>query len=180
MEPADYVGFIGRNSGDKHRYIATGDSGQGITNGVIASMLIANLILDGNNPWVKAYDPARMITKNIGGYLSENMTVLRSFAEYLTMGEVAAIEKLKPGEGGLFRSGLKKIAVCRDEQGRLHARSASCTHMGCVVHWNSLEQCWDCPCHGSQFAPVGTALNGPAVAPLPEFQFRQGRLEAAE
>jgi glycine/D-amino acid oxidase-like deaminating enzyme/nitrite reductase/ring-hydroxylating ferredoxin subunit len=180
MEPADYVGFIGRNSGDKHRYIATGDSGQGITNGVIASMLIANLILDGNNPWVKAYDPARMITKNIGGYLSENMTVLKSFAEYLTMGEVAAIEKLKPGEGGLFRSGLKKIAVCRDEQGHLHARSASCTHMGCVVHWNSLEQCWDCPCHGSQFAPGGTALNGPAVAPLPEFQFRQGRLEAAE
>jgi glycine/D-amino acid oxidase-like deaminating enzyme len=80
MEPADYVGFIGRNSGDKHRYIATGDSGQGITNGVIASMLIANLILDGNSPWVKAYDPARMITKNIGGYLSENMTVLKSFA----------------------------------------------------------------------------------------------------
>jgi glycine/D-amino acid oxidase-like deaminating enzyme/nitrite reductase/ring-hydroxylating ferredoxin subunit len=180
MEPADYVGFIGRNSGDKHRYIATGDSGQGITNGVIASMLIANLILDGNIPWVKAHDPARMITKNIGGYLSENMTVLKSFAEYLTMGEIAAIERLKPGEGGLFRSGLKKIAVCRDQQGHLHARSASCTHMGCVVHWNSLEQCWDCPCHGSQFAPGGTALNGPAVAPLPEFRFRQRRLEAAE
>jgi Rieske Fe-S protein len=93
---------------------------------------------------------------------------------------VAAIETLKPGEGRLFRSGLKKIAVCRDEQGFLHARSASCTHMGCVVHWNSLEQCWDCPCHGSQFAPGGTALNGPAVASLPEFQFRRRRLEAAE
>ena len=45
-------------------------------------MLIANLILDGNSLWVKAYDPARMITKNLGGYLSENMIVLRSFAEY--------------------------------------------------------------------------------------------------
>jgi glycine/D-amino acid oxidase-like deaminating enzyme len=108
MEPADYVGFIGRNSGDKHRYIATGDSGQGITNGVIASMLIANLIFDGNSPWVKAYDPARMITKNIGGYLSENMTVLKSFAEYLTMGEIAAIERLKPGEGGLFSQRAEK------------------------------------------------------------------------
>jgi glycine/D-amino acid oxidase-like deaminating enzyme/nitrite reductase/ring-hydroxylating ferredoxin subunit len=180
MEPADYMGFIGRNSGDKHRYIATGDSGQGITNGVIASMLIANLILDGNSPWVKAYEPARMITKNIGGYLSENMTVLRSFAEYLTMGEVAAIEKLKPGEGGLFRSGLKKIAVCRDQQGRLHAHSASCTHMGCVVHWNSLEQCWDCPCHGSQFAPNGAPLNGPAVAPLAAYRYQHRELQAAE
>jgi hypothetical protein len=105
-------------------------------------MLIANLILDGNSPWVKAYDPARMITKNIGGYLSENMTVLRSFAEYLTMGDVAAIERLKPGEGGLFRSGLKKIAVCRDEQGHLHARSASCTHMAVSsigIHLSSAE-----------------------------------------
>jgi glycine/D-amino acid oxidase-like deaminating enzyme/nitrite reductase/ring-hydroxylating ferredoxin subunit len=180
MEPADYAGFIGRNSADKHRYIVTGDSGQGITNGVIGSMLIANLIIDGNSPWMKAYDPARLITKNIGGYLSENMTVLRSFAEYLTMRAVTAIERLKPGEGGLFRSGLKKIAVCRDEQGHLHAHAASCTHMGCVVHWNSLEQCWDCPCHGSQFGPNGTPLNGPAVAPLAEFHYRQRRVDAAE
>jgi hypothetical protein len=93
------------NSGDKHRYIATGDSGQGITNGVIASMLIANLIVDGNSPWVKAYDPARMITKNIGGYLRENMTVLRSFAEYLTMGEVAAIEGSNPAKEDYFAAG---------------------------------------------------------------------------
>jgi glycine/D-amino acid oxidase-like deaminating enzyme/nitrite reductase/ring-hydroxylating ferredoxin subunit len=180
MEPADHVGFVGRNAGDKHRYIVTGDSGQGITNGVIASMLIANLILDGRSAWMDAYDPARMITKKVGAYLSENMTVLKSFAEYLTMGEVAKIEQLGPGEGGLFRSGLKKIAVCRDQQGRLYAHTAACTHMGCVVHWNSLEQCWDCPCHGSQFAPDGTALNGPAVTPLAAFPPRQLRLEAAE
>jgi len=179
MEPADYIGFIGRNSGDKHRYIATGDSGQGITNGVIASLVIAGLILDGNSPWAKAYDPARMITKNVGKYLSENMTALRSFAEYLTLGQIASIERLKPGEGALLRSGLKKIAVCRDQQGRLHSHSASCTHMGCVVHWNSAEQCWDCPCHGSQFAPDGTPLNGPAVAPLADFR-QPHRLEAAE
>jgi glycine/D-amino acid oxidase-like deaminating enzyme/nitrite reductase/ring-hydroxylating ferredoxin subunit len=179
MEPADYIGFIGRNAGDKHRYIATGDSGQGITNGVIASLVIVGLIVDGNSPWVKAYDPARMITKNVSEYLSENLTVLRSFAEYLTMGDIARIERLKPGEGALLRSGLKKIAVCRDQQGRLHSHSAACTHMGCVVHWNSLEQCWDCPCHGSQFAPDGTPLNGPAVAPLADFR-QQHRLEAAE
>jgi Rieske Fe-S protein len=45
-------------------------------------------------------------------------------------------------------------------------RSASCTHLGCIVHWNSTEQRWDCPCHGSQFAPDGTALNGPAATAL--------------
>jgi glycine/D-amino acid oxidase-like deaminating enzyme/nitrite reductase/ring-hydroxylating ferredoxin subunit len=179
MEPADHVGFIGRNAGDKHRYVVTGDSGQGITNGVIGSMLIADLIIDGASPGASVYDPGRAITGNVGGFLSENMTVLKSFAEYLTAGEVASVERLKPGEGGLFRSGLKKIAACRDRQGHLHLHSATCTHMGCIVHWNSLEQCWDCPCHGSHFAADGSALNGPATAPLAKIP-RQGRLEAAE
>jgi glycine/D-amino acid oxidase-like deaminating enzyme/nitrite reductase/ring-hydroxylating ferredoxin subunit len=179
MEPADYLGFVGRNGSDQHRYIVTGDSGQGITNGVIASLLITNLIVDGSSPWTEAYDPARMITKNIGEFLSENMTVLKSFTEYLTPGEISSIESLKPGEGGLFRSGLKKVAACRDQQGQLHTHSATCTHMGCIVRWNSLEQCWDCPCHGSQFAPDGAPLNGPAVAPLAAVHLQQG-LEAAE
>ena len=107
-------------------------------------------------------------------------TVLRSFAEYLTSGEIAAVERLQPGEGGLFRSGVKKIAACRDRQGRLHMRSATCTHMGCIVHWNTLEQCWDCPCHGSQFAPDGAPLNGPAVTPLAQAQPEGRRLQAAE
>ena len=180
MESVDYLGFIGRSSpSDQHRYIITGDSGQGMTNGVIGSLMISALIVDGHSPWTKAYDPARMITSNVGEFLSENLTALRGFAEYLTIGDIGRVEDLRPGEGALLRSGLKKIAVCRDEQGRLHAHSATCTHMGCVIHWNSVEQCWDCPCHGSQFAPDGIPLNGPAVAPLAELP--QGhRLEAAE
>ena len=98
--------------------------------------------------------------------MSENLTPLANFAEYLSVSGVSSAESLRPGEGQIFRSGTTKVAACRDKQGALHVRSASCTHLGCVVHWNSTEQCWDCPCHGSQFAPDGTALNGPAVTPL--------------
>jgi Rieske Fe-S protein len=61
---------------------------------------------------------------------------------------------------------MKKVAACRDRAGKLHLNSAVCTHLGCIVHWNSTEQCWDCPCHGSHFAPDGAVLNGPAIAPL--------------
>lgn len=45
-------------------------------------------------------------------------------------------------------------------------RSAACTHMGCIMHWNPFEKCRDCPCHGSHFAPDGQVLNGPALSPL--------------
>jgi hypothetical protein len=87
-------------------------------------------------------------------------------AEHLTPGELSSPDELEPGQGGILRSGLEKLAVSRDRDGRLHVRSATCTHAGCIVHWNAFEQCWDCPCHGSHFAPDGTVLNGPAVSPL--------------
>ena len=180
MESVDYVGLIGRNSGDQRRYIVTGNSGQGITNGVVGSILVSALICDGSGPWEEVYDPGRTMTKRAGEFLSENLTLLKNFAEYLTAGEIKSIEHLKPGQGGVFRSGLKKIAACRDGEGRLHLHSASCTHMGCIVHWNSLEQCWDCPCHGSHFAADGSPLNGPAVAPLAKAEQQKGKLEAAE
>jgi Rieske Fe-S protein len=61
---------------------------------------------------------------------------------------------------------LKKYAVYRDEAGTLHRVSAVCTHLGCIVHWNSLEGSWDCPCHGSRFGIDGAVLNGPAVSRL--------------
>ena len=94
------------------------------------------------------------------------MTAIKNFAEYLLPGELESVEALKPGEGGILIDGLKRLAACRDRDGTLHVRSGVCTHLGCHVNWNSTEQCWDCPCHGSQFAPDGAVLNGPALSPL--------------
>ena len=141
-----------------------------MTNGVVAGMLIRDLIATGTSPWSELYDPARKMTTSIADYVSENLTPIANFAEYLTASGISAAEELKPGEGRVFRSGLHKLAACRDVQGQLHVRSASCTHLGCIVHWNSTEQCWDCPCHGSHFAPDGAVLNGPALAPLERAQ----------
>jgi Rieske Fe-S protein len=92
--------------------------------------------------------------------------VAANLTEYVTGGEVASVDELRPGQGAVLRQGLGKIAAYRDENGHLHVRSATCTHAGCVVHWNPFEQCWDCPCHGSQFAIDGTALSGPASSSL--------------
>ncbi len=174
LEPIDYAGFIGRNPGNEDVYVATGDSGQGMTHGAVAGLLISDLILNGESVWARVYDPSRKPVMGLGAYLSENMTVAKNFAEYLAPGEVGSVDALAPGEGAILRSGLKKIAAYRGFDGRLFLKSAACTHLGCHLHWNSFEQCWDCPCHGSQFAPNGDVLNGPAIAPLPDAETAGG------
>jgi Rieske Fe-S protein len=179
LEPVDFVGFIGNSPDNENIFVVSGDSGQGLTNGAVAGILIADLVTTGSSPWKEVYDPGRKTGKTISNFVSENLTPLKNFAEYLSAGNLDSLKSLKPGAGRIVRSGLKKLAACRDQNGTLHVHSANCTHLGCVVHWNSVEQCWDCPCHGSQFAPDGTALNGPAVsslAKLDEFE----ELQAAE
>jgi glycine/D-amino acid oxidase-like deaminating enzyme/nitrite reductase/ring-hydroxylating ferredoxin subunit len=169
QDPIDYCGFIGFNPGENRTFIATGDSGQGMTHGVVAGMLIRELILVGESPWREVYDPARKPLSAAGTFISENITALKNFVEYVAPGERSSWDELKPGEGAVVRKGLNKVAAFRDDSGQLHLRSAACTHLGCHVHWNSFERCWDCPCHGSQFAPDGSALNGPAFSSLPEY-----------
>lgn len=166
MDTLDYGGFIGRNPGNQHIFIATGDSGQGMTHGVAASLLLPDLILGQPNPYAEVYDPSRKPIKAVTTYIQENATVAKNFAEYVAPGEIGSAEELAPGQGAVLRSGLSKIAAYRDPKGTLHMRSAACTHTGCHLHWNSFETCWDCPCHGSHFAPDGVVLNGPAIADL--------------
>lgn len=166
LDTIDYCGFIGRSPGRKNVFVSTGDSGQGMTHGALAGILIRDLIINGSSEWERVYAPDRTPPTALANYVSENLTAVKNLAEYLLPGEIESAEDLNPGEGGILRDNLRKLAVCRDQSGRVHTHSASCTHLGCIVHWNSTEQCWDCPCHGSQFAADGTVLNGPAIRPL--------------
>ena len=166
LDTIDYAAFIGRNPGNQNIYVHTGDSGQGITHGVVGSLVNSALILGEDARWVDVYDPSRKTPSAIANFLKENATAVKNFAEYLAPGELSSLDDLKPGHGAVVREGLKKIAAYRDDAGKLYLRSAACTHIGCHLHWNSFETCWDCPCHGSQFAVDGTALNAPAISAL--------------
>ena len=136
--------------------------------------------MEGESPWREVYDPGRKTPTGVVNFVRENVTAVKSLFEHVMPGEKELVEEIKPGQGGILSRGKQKIAVYRDKQGRLHERSAVCTHLGCQVEWNSTEGCWDCPCHGSQFAPEGAVLNGPAVADLnspekPEVEKRRER-----
>ena len=167
MEPVDYMAFIGRNPGDDDNvYVVTGDSGNGMTHGVIAGLLIADLIAGRENPWTALYDPSRITLRAAPTFASENLNVAAQYGDLVTGGDVDDVDQIKRGSGAVIRRGLTKVAVYRDVHGKLVERSAICTHLGCVVQWNSGEKTWDCPCHGSRFDPEGKVLNGPAIRDL--------------
>ncbi len=167
MEPVDGLAFIGRNPGDADNvYIATGDSGNGMTHGTIAGLLLTDLILGRSNAWQTLYDPARVTLRASGTFAKENLNVAAQYADLVTGGDISSADELPRDSGGVLRRGLKKIAVYKDPAGVVTECSAVCPHLGCIVQWNTTEKTWDCPCHGSRFAATGTVLNGPAIADL--------------
>lgn len=171
MEPVDSLAFIGRNPLDKNNvFIATGDSGNGMTHGTIAGILISDLIMGRENDWETLYEPSRKTLRALPKFASENLNVAAQFADLITPGEVDSVSEIQPGHGAVIRRGLMKIAAYRDDAGKVHERSAICRHLGCVVDWNSLEKTWDCPCHGSRYDALGKVIQGPANSDLPEVE----------
>lgn len=170
MEPVDGLAFIGRNPSDADNvFIATGDSGMGMTHGTIAGMLLTDLIGGRENPWAELYDPARKTLSAAADYAKENLNVMAQYTDLATPGDVEASDALAPGEGAIIRRGLTKVAAFRDEDGRLYEHSAICAHLGCVVQFDPAEQTWNCPCHGSRYdARDGHVVNGPANEGLKE------------
>src|SRR5262249_36542615 len=99
-------------------------------------------------------------------FARENINVAVQYADYLTPGDVSDVDEIRPGSGAVIRRGARKVAVYRADDGSLHERSAVCTHLYCIVEWNSVEKTWDCPCHGSRCDASGSVIKGPAVTDL--------------
>lgn len=168
VEPIDGLPFIGKNSMSDNIFVATGFSGNGLTFGTIAGLLISDLILGIENPWADLYDPTRI--KPFAGlkqFVSENIDYPSHFvADRLSTPEEFSLDLLRENQGAVVNIGGKKVAAYRDPEGELTVLSPACPHMGCHVHWNEVEVSWDCPCHGARFGPKGKMINGPAVQDL--------------
>ena len=167
----DGLAFIGPDpSGQKNVYVETGDSGNGLTHGTLGARLIIDLIEGRDNPWAALYDPSRKTLGSIREFMTENLNAAGQYADWMTGSDVDSLAALRPGQGAVIRRGLRKIAVYRDEEGRLHEHSAVCPHLHAIVRWNEIEKTWDCPAHGSRFTPDGQVVNGPANRGLPSVE----------
>ena len=165
MESTDGLAFIGCNPGDHDNvFIATGDSGNGLTHGTIAGLLLSDLIVGVENAWAKLYDPSRMAGAK--EFLKETVNMAAQFADWVKPGDVTRAEDVPRGQGAVVRRGLSLVAVHCAEDGRRTECSAVCPHLGAAVRWNPIELTWDCPAHGSRFTPEGEPLNGPAISGL--------------
>jgi glycine/D-amino acid oxidase-like deaminating enzyme/nitrite reductase/ring-hydroxylating ferredoxin subunit len=167
LKPIDGLPYIGRNSASEHLYVGTGYNGNGTTFGTLAGMIITDLILGRSNPYSELFE-ARRISPIAGAkdFIVENSDALAHFIGDRLKSPAKSLDDVPAGEGRIVELDGTRAAVYRGEDGEMHAVSAVCTHVGCIVHWNNSEKTWDCPCHGARYSPTGKVINGPATKDL--------------
>ncbi len=169
IETPDGLPYIGPIA--DRQFIATGFAGNGMTFGTVAAMMARDAVLGVRNPWTDLFAPGR--TKLSAGGVWDYLTENKDYPYYLIRDRFAgpegkSLRVLKRGEGRILDLDGERVAAYRAPDGSVTVRSAVCTHLACIVRWNPAERTWDCPCHGSRFAPDGSVIAGPAESPLAE------------
>jgi len=168
---SDGVPLVGPfHPGARHVYVATGFGGWGMSGGAMAGQLLSAALTGAEPEWAGLYDPRRLwsTVREGTGLLKQQAEVARHFiGDRLKSTHADSVDDIAPGTGAVVRVGGRRCAVYRDDDGKVHAVSARCTHLGCLVAFNEAETTWECPCHGSRFAIDGEVVHGPALRPLP-------------
>lgn len=165
IETHDGLPYIGETA--ERQFVATGFAGNGMTLGTLAAMMACDALSGRRNPWQNLFAPGRTTLASVWEYARENFDYPYYLVRDRLLGpETATVDDIPRGEGRVLRVAGRRLACSRNPHGKLTKLSAVCTHLGCIVHWNSAEKTWDCPCHGSRFQATGEVLAGPAEAPL--------------
>jgi glycine/D-amino acid oxidase-like deaminating enzyme/nitrite reductase/ring-hydroxylating ferredoxin subunit len=167
--PVDGTPFVGRQVPRSPVFVATGFAKWGMTNGTAAGLLIADLIDGVDSDWLPAYDATRLRTP-----LTSRATYrenLDAVGRHLIGDRIKSVKRpaaatLAPGEGGIVELDGENVAAFRNDDGTTTAVSPVCRHVGCLVAFNTAEQTWDCPCHGSRYTIDGKVIQGPTVNDL--------------
>lgn len=163
----DLLPFAGEAAFADQVYVATGFNKWGLTNGTTAARLIADLVSGHDNPYADVFRPTRAkLTASAKKFLQHNLDTAKRFVGDRLRPDARSIDEIPAGGAGVVLEGGEYLAVSKDDGGQVTARSAVCRHLGCIVQWNVAERTWDCPCHGSRYAPDGEVLTGPATRPL--------------
>ncbi|MGV0811150.1 FAD-dependent oxidoreductase [Mycolicibacterium boenickei] len=166
-KPAGALPYVGPIlPGHDKIYVATGFDKWGMTNGVAAALALAGRILGGRMDWAEAF--ASWSPHDLSGIptaLQANLTVGFNLAKgwlapATRMGAVAE------DDCGVVSGPPWHLEAHSLVDGVARTVSPVCPHLGGIVNWNDADKSWECPLHGSRFAPDGTLLEGPATRDL--------------
>ena len=156
-------------------FVATGFDKWGLTNGVAAALALSSRILGGNMEWTTSFASwSRHELTGIPHALRTNLEVginlaagwlkplnpLNVLTGHVLTGHSTTLD------GGRVQGPPWRLTATSIVDGACRTVSPVCPHLGGIVAWNDADQSWDCPLHGSRFAPDGTLLEGPATQDL--------------
>lgn len=167
-ESVDGLPYIGLMPGSDNVYAATGYGGNGMTYGTLAARIVTDLITTKYSIYKDIFSPSRM--KPIAGlsnFIKENADAISSFiGKRLNYESIEQLAELAPGEARVTEFNGEKMALYKDDNGKVHAFDPVCPHAKCIVNWNTAEKTWDCPCHGGRYSCMGQLITGPATKGL--------------
>ncbi|WP_137146814.1 FAD-dependent oxidoreductase [Mycolicibacterium sp. CR10] len=165
--PADELPYVGPIlPGVESICVATGFDKWGMSNGAAAALALSSRILGGRMDWAGAFaswSPHEL--SGIATAMQSNVEVGFDLAKgWVT--PIAAPANRTPERGGVVSGPPWHLQARSNVDGVEHIVSPVCPHLGGIVNWNDADQSWECPLHGSRFAPDGTLLEGPATSDL--------------
>jgi len=165
--PIDELPYVGPLLPTSDRVlIASGFAKWGMTNAVAAGAVLAGHFGGAMPPWAKAH--ASWSTHELAGAaagVGHNVRAMTDMAKDRIAALTTSTKTPEEGTGCVARRGGQPVATST-VGGHTRSVSATCPHMGGLVHWNDAELTWDCPLHGSRFTAAGELLEGPATSDL--------------
>lgn len=155
LDKIPYIGYIEKN---KNLLIATGYNTWGMTNGVLSSFILKDLILEKNNEFIELTNPMRV--NNINNIKKIFDNIIGNTKSFIS----TKIIKNKNWYGNNIKFEIrnnKNVAIYNDGN-KEHIVYSTCPHMGCTLLFNDIEKTWDCPCHASRFDLDGKCIKGPS------------------
>lgn len=175
-DSSDHLPLIGEDPMHSDHFVATGFSGDGLVLGSFAGQALARQIC-GKQGWqamMNTFKPLRLESFLSGEFYSHNLKVAKHLlADRFTNHGDHPEDRIRPGQGAVIDEGTDKVALYKDNVGRISKFSAICPHMKGVVKWNPDEASFDCPCHGSRFNTQGEVIEGPALHGLKRIEDKE-------
>ncbi len=151
----DRMPYIGKLK--DNMYIACGYNTWGMTNGVLASKIISDLVMGIENKYTKLFNPMRFNLSNITSMPYILFSQTKSF-----LGTKLNKNKDWYNRVKFYKKNGKNLATYKDKNGFNHTVYNKCPHLGCSLIFNEEEKTWDCPCHSSRFDIDGNCIKGPS------------------